>query len=612
MSILGLFQYWLGLLLLQSVALPGNLPPLPEDPLLVRVAPDAPLVYIAWNGRAEPDAESSNRTERLLAEPEYARFRDELGRSFGGFARQVIDRPELFAFLEETPKLLAGLSRNPGVISLTDVNLDGPSPTIEGFVIVRAGDELASLTESCLRLEQVILAESDFPTPAAPPSEEWHVLPSDVPCAWRSIEDCLVLAFGNQTHRDLNRIFAEGEDSKPAPAWFSEIAARLPVARRASLCHLDVERLRGLVAALVDPSDLSYDVTELQEVTGLSNVRTISRVTGFDTDRMVTRCLVRTDSEPRGWFGEARTQGLDLADLRAVPDDASFVAAAAIDAKSLLERLTATGDLDRDADPATSALRLFEKTFDLQVQEDIVATLGGRAYAYSTPSDGSLALTGAVLVVSVEDSEKLRASLDRAVQKIVARPSDFGAIYTKQRVHGALVESLGPTDPDVAFCPSWALTDDEWIISAFPQGVLNHLTRRTERGTGETAESPAGTPSTSSSSWRSRPEVGRLFRGRSPAVFTFIDTREAARWAYPLTQVGLNRTLAELRRRDVSVDLLLLPSARSILPHLTPRIGAVYRADVGVLHEAHGPWVLSDPGFVFGLWAGALVLDEVF
>lgn len=606
MSILGLFQYWLGLLLLQSVMLPGNLPPLPEDPLLARVAPDAPLVYIAWNGRAEPDPKSSNRTEQLLAEPEYARLRDELGRSFAGFARQVIDRPELFAFLEETPKLLAALSRNPGVISLTDVNLDGPAPTIEGFVIVRAGAELDRLTESCQRLERVILAENEFPTPPAPPSDEWRVLPSEVPCAWRSFDDCLVLAFGNQTHRDLNRIFADGKETKPTPTWFAEIGARLPVARRASLCHLDVERLRGLVAALVDPNELSYDVTGLQDVTGLSNVRTIARVTGFDTDRMVTRCLVRTESDPQGWLGEVHTQGLDLADLRGVPDDASFVAAAAIDAKSILARLVATGDLDRNRDPGTTGLRLFEKTFDLQVQEDIVAALGSRAYAYATPSDGSLALTGAVFVVTVEDSETLRASLDRALQKIIARPNEFEAVYTKQRVHGALIETLGPTDSDVAISPSWALTDDEWIISAFPQGVLNHLARRAERSAGESTE-----PSRADR-WRIQPEVLRLFRGRSPGAFTFVDTREAARWMYPLAQVGLNQSLAELRRRDVPIDLLLLPSARSILPHLTPRIGAVYRADVGVLHEAHGPWVLSDTGFVFGLWAGALMLDEVF
>src|SRR5687768_2591264 len=53
-----------------GVGSPFGLPPLPEDPVLARVAPQECLFYGSWSGTASPDPKSGNRTERLLAEEE--------------------------------------------------------------------------------------------------------------------------------------------------------------------------------------------------------------------------------------------------------------------------------------------------------------------------------------------------------------------------------------------------------------------------------------------------------------------------------------------------------------------------------------------------------------
>ena len=58
------------LLLFGGFSLPLGLPPLPEDPVISRVAPEECLAYISWAGTATPDAKSTNHTEQLLAEPE--------------------------------------------------------------------------------------------------------------------------------------------------------------------------------------------------------------------------------------------------------------------------------------------------------------------------------------------------------------------------------------------------------------------------------------------------------------------------------------------------------------------------------------------------------------
>lgn len=69
-SMLAVFPFWITLLLGGGAGLPLSLPPLPEDPMLVRVAPAECLVYTSWSGMAVADAKSTNQTEQLLAEPE--------------------------------------------------------------------------------------------------------------------------------------------------------------------------------------------------------------------------------------------------------------------------------------------------------------------------------------------------------------------------------------------------------------------------------------------------------------------------------------------------------------------------------------------------------------
>lgn len=65
---------------LGGAGLPLGVPPGPEDPLLAKVAPEECLFYMSTSGVAEPDPESSNRTEQLLAEPEVQRLISELER----------------------------------------------------------------------------------------------------------------------------------------------------------------------------------------------------------------------------------------------------------------------------------------------------------------------------------------------------------------------------------------------------------------------------------------------------------------------------------------------------------------------------------------------------
>ncbi len=53
---------------------PTGIPPAQEDPVIARSAPAECLLFVSWSATTAPDPTSSNRTERLLAEPEVRKF----------------------------------------------------------------------------------------------------------------------------------------------------------------------------------------------------------------------------------------------------------------------------------------------------------------------------------------------------------------------------------------------------------------------------------------------------------------------------------------------------------------------------------------------------------
>src|SRR5690349_14575317 len=66
---------WLMMLVLGGgVGVPLGVPPLPEDPLLSKIAPEECLAYFASAGMARAQANSRNQTEQLFAEPEVRRL----------------------------------------------------------------------------------------------------------------------------------------------------------------------------------------------------------------------------------------------------------------------------------------------------------------------------------------------------------------------------------------------------------------------------------------------------------------------------------------------------------------------------------------------------------
>ena len=146
------------LLFFGGFSLPLGLPPLPEDPVISRVAPEECLAYMSWAGTATPDAKSTNQTEQLLAEPEVQKLLSAIDSAMttGIKKRGPARRPSDAAVSQGRLSLgqdVADASR--GGLPVEGGNRP-PRPRGPGRAIFNLAEKTASVSESLDRLEKLL------------------------------------------------------------------------------------------------------------------------------------------------------------------------------------------------------------------------------------------------------------------------------------------------------------------------------------------------------------------------------------------------------------------------------------------------------------------------
>jgi hypothetical protein len=144
-----------------GIGLPLGVPPQPEDPLLMRVAPEDCLYYTTWAGMAKPDGTKGNQTEALLAEPEVRRFIGELDRRFTeGFEKLAADaRNPGEKFMTELGPLWGRtlLTHSTAIfVSKLKASPDGP-PDVEAGIVVNTGEDTPKIQASIVKLQDEFL-----------------------------------------------------------------------------------------------------------------------------------------------------------------------------------------------------------------------------------------------------------------------------------------------------------------------------------------------------------------------------------------------------------------------------------------------------------------------
>ena len=209
-----------------------GIPPQPVEAKLQSVAPDDCLVYASWEGTAEPSAESGNRTEALLSEPEIQHIltlvTGLLDQALAGANDNDPMRPEIF-FNRWGRKVIT----SPAAFYVQDVAFGETGLEVNGGFLVKLGNDSGRLVqtiasiyeqESGQRAEAVVI-------------DELKCLRAEFPggkFTWGASGDWFLLAFGEGEMEALAKRLS-GE----APEWLTDAIARTKVNKTSGYLHVN-------------------------------------------------------------------------------------------------------------------------------------------------------------------------------------------------------------------------------------------------------------------------------------------------------------------------------------------------------------------------------------
>jgi len=585
---LGIVFLFLG----NGMGLPLGVPPQPVDVKVDQAAPDDCMVYFSWVESGEPNSQSENRLEKVLADLEFLQLRKILW-------KQLDIAVAKFAARDQSPEsqALAGLItqgtrqllKGPGAFYLADFALQPDGIDVDAGLMLGVGEAGPSLVK---RIDQFLAAIL-----RAPPAviqvdgvgfHQAALGPGIPPLTWGLHQGYLFFGVGKDAIAN-----SVARTKTPAPAWLTQALRTSPVVERSTLAYLNIKALIELqVSTVPDP-----DVTRTIKTSGLQNLTHLSAVSGVAGKEMVSRVVLGVDGKREGFLAAAGDRKLKKEHLRSIPADAAAAVAIRLDAGESLNRIVETL---AQIDPR--AAREFESGFmeiarELQgydVRKELLPALGDVWTAHATAKEGSL-ITGWVLRVEVKDRPAAERGVKQVLTALFARARERDkqrgrpGWLQKMTLNGEEVCYLSIPDKEAPVVPTWCLRKNEFVFALWPQALKNYLARKS-----------------TSKSLEDLPQVANVFAAdRSPTIVVYSDAREVFKWTYPLTQVGASIALAQLRRSGVELDASVLPSAGSIAPHLGPAVTAWYFQEGGIYVDSRQ----SVPGVNgVSLWVQAMLL----
>jgi len=621
-----------------GVGLPLGVPPLPEDPLLAKVAPEECLFYTSWAGTATPDPKSANQTEQLLAEPEVQQMIAEIERHIRASLREhaaARNDTQAAALLDDVASGVKTLLTHPTAIFLTSVKpaVDPRRPPeIRAGMVVNLGEDAPKVMATVKKLQAdvpVQIAEIEIG------GQTWQQVklgPGAPPITWGIKGKYLIVGVGEG---EVEAILKRARGS--APQWLTALRKQLPVERPSTVAHVDVKALVDLAITEIlreDPAPKpSRGPTPRQvlDALGLSNVTSLGAVSGLDKEGYVSRTLLAIDGKPQGIFALATEKPLTAADLAPIPADATIALAAQVNPDRVFETiLSIVGQIEpRGRQQMLQEFAQAKEHLGVDFQNDIFKSLGDTWCIYNSPSDGGLIPIGATAVVQVKDYKRLAAAHEKLLAVAKASMEEKEKAPEKGRktkavrvIDGTKAELIIEDEPlpirrsrrrpspqieqfqfagqqiyffnartsEFPLAPAWCLTEKELIFSLFPQGIKAYLSR------GAKAKSLAKVP-----------EVAEALQEGGPLGLAYCDSRKLFDLVYPFVPMIAQAAVSEMAREGINVDVSLLPSAGAIGRHLRPSLTVVRRTKAGIEMVSHQSLPGGNIGASAPVLAGMLI-----
>jgi hypothetical protein len=376
--------------MLGGLALPLGVPPLPETPVLAKIAPEQCLFYVSSAGTATPDPKSPNQTEQLLAEPDVqkvtavieAAIQKNVGMTLG---RQALP-PNMLADALDLIKLLLG---RPMAIYVSDVQMKSGQPTIRGGAVIHCGEAVDQVKAKLEEYAKTLPPQMAKTVEIA--GTQWQsVKPrSDANIVWGFKHAYLLVAMGDGEMEAMIR----RASGKP-PQWLAKIRQDLPLERVSNVGFVNVKAVKETFLPMAPPQ-----AAAIIEAIGLDNVDALASVTGLNEKACVQRILVSLDGEPRGLMRFATVEPLSAAELASIPANSAVAIAAKIDPLAVFNAYT--GVLGKVNPQAIASLQgsigQMEAMSGLKLRTDILKPLGDNFVLYAMPGEMGIPSTTAVL-----------------------------------------------------------------------------------------------------------------------------------------------------------------------------------------------------------------------
>jgi hypothetical protein len=545
-----------------AFGLPLGVPPLPEEPVLARAAPEECLVYFSSAGMARANAQSSNQTERLFAEPEVRHLAAEVEKLIRGQLKEATHNqpPQAKTLAEEGPGLLKVLLTRPLAAYVSQINLvPGAPPKLRAGAVLSLPEDADQVKASLERCLSVLVPSGSREVTVG--GATFYQLPlglGDLNITWGVKDKFLYVATGEDELEALLKRAGAGDGS--APKWLAALHKHLPVQRVSTVSMVNVRALTEQLAPLGGP-------TKVLEAIGVSGIDRLAGVTGLDREGLVSRSLVSLRGEPQGVLELFDQKPLTAADLDLVPRDATMALAWKLDAQKAWTRLQATIDKIEPSAKEELTGRLSDSQRELIAL--VLQSLGDTWCVFDSPSAGGMFI-GVTAVVSIKNGEAA-ASLQKKLIGLVESAGE-GAPDARQRRRVESFTFAGKTvhvldlGANLPLAPAWCLTDNQLVVGLYPEAIKAFLARN--RGFQSLSKVPE--------------VMSALADGGQAMGFCYTDTRRLFDLTYPFLPVFSQMLAGQMRQQGIELPAGLLPSAGSIRRHLRPSVSTLRRTPAGI------------------------------
>ncbi len=371
--------------------------------------------------------------------------------------------------------------------------------------------------------------------------------------------------------------------------------------------YVDVQTLKKQINALagIPEADMATDANAIQTL-GINEISAVAGSWQIVEKGILSRAWIKTPAPHEGLLSFFDGASLTEADLQTIPGDADVAVVVNADPKRIweqIQRMATVGGAEAAADFAANRMAM-EKTFNLSLDEDVLAALGDTWTLSMADSQGG-PLTGIMLSVEVRDEAKFNAALDQILPKIeqvamftyamqIGRrlrgrevaPEDLPSPIQSLQVGEATIQYvriLTNNDLASAILPAWCVHNKRLYVALWPQTIASALQAGVKPIT-------------------ANPDYQRLRSKLHPNAnwMIWVDNPKLLRKVYPLAVImGTLATNETLKKTGTLQVPPLWPSGLTeMTQYLWPGISTLHTDETGIMLESYSshPMLISTTG----------------